>query len=182
MLTRVGEASQSLAVYTRVVVAGCIMPRVIRLKKKSTSTVAIHAVVDGLVCNSCNHCPMYFPFLCQLPTVTSLELDLYSCSGDPTTVTCAAEQVPYLEWEIRAGMTVLGSSMQPTEGTTTIGDIQVTSVSTPNADDPELLDIQSTLTFTPTQVPENVRFRCSSTQGGLSVSSQITHSQNSYGR
>ena len=124
---------------------------------------------------------MYFPFLCQLPAGISLELELYSCSGDPATVTCVAEQVPYLEWKIRAGMTVYGSSVV-TEGNTTIRDIQVTSISTPNADDSQLFDIQSTLTFTPTQVPENVRFRCSAMQGGLSASSQITHSQTSYGR
>ena len=85
---------------------------------------------------------------------------MYSCSEDPATVTCVAEQVPYLEWEIRAGIAVYGSSVV-TEGNTTIRDIQVTSISTT---DPQLFDIQSTLAFTPTQVPENVRFRCSATQ------------------
>ena len=46
MLTGVGEASQSVAVYTRAVV-GCIIPRGIR-GGTCTSAVAIHAVVDGL--------------------------------------------------------------------------------------------------------------------------------------
>ena len=93
------------------------------------------------------------------------------------------EQVPHLEWEIRDGVSVIGSSEQPTEGNRTItGGFQVTSISTPNADDPSLLDIQSTLTFSATQVTENVRFQCSAMQGGSSAKAQITASLTSDGR